>query len=158
MITRLRWWWGHYERNIKERVTIRGNVETTRRRPGRVATGVEGNTPRTSTLPPKVPSAGNAGRRDTTKPYQALCRSSIIIFAKVSPIIQNIFTYYSNNFTDYSSNLPLILTFNSIIAYVLSIRKVIRTISQSHMIIIIIIITYILISIPYMLRIRKVQF
>ena len=48
---------------------------------------------------------------------------SIILFAKVSPIIQNIFTYYSNNFTDYSSNLHLILTFNSIIVYVLSIRK-----------------------------------
>ena len=67
---------------------------------------------------------------------------SIILFAKVSPIIQNVFTYYSNNFTDYSSNLHLILTFNSIIVYVLSIRKVIRTISQSHMIIIVIIITF----------------
>ena len=67
---------------------------------------------------------------------------SIILFSKVSPIIQYIFTYYSNNFTDYSSNLHLILTFNSIIVYVLSIRKVIRTISQSHMIIIIIIITF----------------
>ena len=63
---------------------------------------------------------------------------SIILFAKVSPIIQNIFTYYSNNFTDYSSNLHLILTFNSIIVYVLSIRKGIRKISESHMIIIII--------------------
>ena len=63
---------------------------------------------------------------------------SIILFAKVSPIIQNIFTYYSNNFTDYSSNLHLILTFNSIIVfYVLSIRKGIRKISGSHMIIII---------------------
>ena len=60
---------------------------------------------------------------------------SIILFAKVSPIIQNIFTYYSNNFTDYSSNLHLILTFNSIIVYVLSIRKGIRKISESHMII-----------------------
>ena len=60
---------------------------------------------------------------------------SIILFAKVSPIIQNIFTYYSNNFTDYSSNLHLILTFNSIIVYVLSIRKGIRKISGSHMII-----------------------
>ena len=67
---------------------------------------------------------------------------SIILFAKVSPIIQNVFTYYSNNFTDYSINLHLILTFNSIIVYVLSIRKVIRTISQSHMIIIVIIITF----------------
>ena len=60
---------------------------------------------------------------------------SNILFAKVSPIIQNIFTYYSNNFTDYSSNLHLILTFNSIIVYVLSIRKGIRKISESHMII-----------------------
>ena len=56
---------------------------------------------------------------------------SIILFSKVSPIIQNIFT-------DYSSNLHLILTFNSIIVYVLSIRKGIRKISESHMIIIII--------------------
>ena len=62
---------------------------------------------------------------------------SIILFAIVSPIIQNIFTYYSNNFTDYSSNLHLILTFNLIIVYVLSIRKGIRKISESHMIIII---------------------
>ena len=53
---------------------------------------------------------------------------SIILFAKVSPIIQNIFTYYSNNFTDYSSNLHLILTFNSI--------------SESHMIMISIKITF----------------
>ena len=65
---------------------------------------------------------------------------SIILFAKVSPIIPNIFTYYSNNFTDYSSNLHLI--FNSIIVYVLSIRKGIRKISESHMIIIIIKITF----------------
>ena len=67
---------------------------------------------------------------------------SIILFAKVSPIIQNIFTYYSNNFTDYSSNLHLILTFNLIIVYVLSIRKGIRKISESHMIKIIIKITF----------------
>ena len=67
---------------------------------------------------------------------------SLILFEKVSPIIQNIFTYYSNNFTDYSSNLHLILTFNSFIVYVLSMRKIIRTISQSHMITIIIIITF----------------
>ena len=67
---------------------------------------------------------------------------SIILFAKVSPIIQNILTYYSNNFTDYSSNLHLILTFNSIIVHVLSIRKGIRKISESHMIIIIIKITF----------------
>ena len=67
---------------------------------------------------------------------------SIILFAKVSPIIQNIFTYYSNNFTDYSSNLHLILTFNSIIVYVLSIRKGIRKISESHMIMISIKITF----------------
>ena len=62
---------------------------------------------------------------------------SIILFAKVSPIIQNIFSYYSKNFTDYSSYLHLILTFNSIIVYVLSIRKGIRKISESHIIIII---------------------
>ena len=67
---------------------------------------------------------------------------SIILFALVSPIIQNIFTYYSNNFTNYSSYLHLILTFNSIIVYVLSIRKGIRKISESHMIIIIIKITF----------------
>ena len=67
---------------------------------------------------------------------------SIILSAKVSPIIQNIFTYYSNNFTDYSSNLHLILTFNSIIVYVLSIKKGIRKISESHMIIIIIKFTF----------------
>ena len=62
---------------------------------------------------------------------------SIILFAKVSPIIQSIFTYYSNNFTDYSSNLHLILTFNSMIVYVVSIRKGIRKIGESHMILII---------------------
>ena len=68
---------------------------------------------------------------------------SIILFAKVSPIIQNIFTYYSNNFTDYSSNYYLhIIFFNSIIVYVLSIKKGIRKISESHMIIIIIKITF----------------
>ena len=67
---------------------------------------------------------------------------SIILFAKVSPIIQNIFTYYSNNFTDYSSNLHLILTFNSIIVYVLSIKKGIRKVSESHMIMISIKITF----------------
>ena len=55
--------------------------------------------------------------------------------SSLSGLIQNIFTYYSNNFTDYSSNLHLILTFNSIIVYVLSIRKGIRKISGSHMII-----------------------
>ena len=66
---------------------------------------------------------------------------SIILFAKVSPIIKNILPIIQT-ISPIIQEMYLILTFNSIIVYVLSIRKVIRTISQSHMIIIVIIITF----------------
>ena len=72
----------------------------------------------------------NTGQVDRLEPIIYLKRPIIqLLFSQKLALLFKIiyiFTYYSNNFTDYSSNLPLILTFNSIIVYVLSIRKVIN--------------------------------